>query len=167
MVERLDRRHYRSLLYVPARDDLYVIGWRRATALCHGELALPALAGQRIFIGHIAYSIVDAEMVDILPTTGSRYLIGPDGRVDEAEKAADSNAAFLTMVPTYSDPRRESAAFRMQRRRVEVSRWLFGPETTPELFARFADYTVRGLRRPKFHQTMRALREFRLSRQAE
>lgn len=106
MVERFDRRHYRSLLYVPATDDLYVIGWRRATALCHGELAMPNLAGQRIFIGHIAYSIVDAEMVDILPITGSRYLIGPDGCVDEAEKTADWNAVFLTIIPSHSAPRR-------------------------------------------------------------
>jgi hypothetical protein len=127
-------------------------------ALCHGELALPNLAGQRIFIGHIAYSILDAEMVNILPTRGLRYLIGPDGRVDEAEKTADADAVFRTMAPTHSDPRRESAAFRMQRRRADASGWLFGPETTPELFARFEAYVVRGLRPPKFHPTMQALR---------
>lgn len=158
MAEGIHRQRYRSLLYVPAKDDLYLIGWRRAVALTHGELALPELAGQRIFIGHISYSIVEAEMVNILPAGGSRYLIGPDGRVDEAEKTADTDAAFLTMAPTHLDPRRESAAFRMQRRRADVSRWLFGPETTPELFARFAAYVVLGLRRPKFHPTIRALR---------
>src|SRR4051812_33627878 len=106
MAEMRHRQHYRSLLYLPGTDDLYIIGWQRSVALCYGELALPNLAGQRIFIGHIAYPILDAEMVNILPSRGSRYLIGPDGRVDEAEKTADADAVFRTMAPTHSDPRR-------------------------------------------------------------
>ena len=158
MAERAERRNRRSVLYVPGTDDLYLIGLDRAMALHLGELALPDLIGQRIFVGHIAWTLMDGDMVEIRPMPGSRYLIGPDGCIDEAESTADADAFFMTMGAAHADPRKKSAAFRMQHRRVELSRWLLSRETTPELFARFADYFVLGIRRPKFHPTMRGLR---------
>lgn len=162
-----ERRNRRSVLYVPGTDDLYLIGLDRAMALHLGELALPDLVGQRIIVGHIAWTMMDGDMVEILPIPGSRYLIGSDGRIDEAERTADADAFFVTMGTAHADPRKKSAAFRMQHRRVEVSRWLLSPQATPELFARFADYVVLGIRRPKFHPTMRGLRVEMVERKDE